>query len=79
MQQSKDNQTITPLPSIQTNAMQLEALGVLHKVPGRQRVDDVEYTHVIRVRKPGVMVTTLRELCAKDVTRQMNEQESEME
>ncbi|XP_063850688.1 uncharacterized protein LOC135094491 [Scylla paramamosain] len=77
--QRKENQPTTPLPSIQSNAAHLEALGVLQKVPGRQRVDDVEYTHVIRVRKPGVMVMTLRELCAKDVTRQMNEQESEVE
>lgn len=64
--------------SIRSHVAQLEAIGILQKVPGRQRVDDVEYTHIIRVRKPGVMVTTLRELCAKDVTRQMNEQESEV-
>ena len=51
---------------------------MLEKVPGRQRVDDIEYTHIIRVRKPGVMVKTMRELCAKDVTRQMNELESEV-
>ncbi|XP_045118184.1 LOW QUALITY PROTEIN: uncharacterized protein LOC123508500 [Portunus trituberculatus] len=79
LHQMKENQASTSLPFIQSYALHLEALGVLQKVPGRQRVDDVEYTHVIRVRKPGVMVTTLRELCAKDVTRQMNEQETEVE
>lgn len=66
------------LKSVRSHAERLEALGVLHKVPGRQRVDDVEYIHIIRIRKPGVMVATLRELCAQDVTRQMNEQESEV-
>ncbi|XP_050692604.1 uncharacterized protein LOC126983673 [Eriocheir sinensis] len=65
------------LRSVRRNAEQLEALGVLHKVPGRQRVDDVTYSHVIRFRKPGVMVATLRELCTQDVARQTTEQESE--
>ncbi|XP_042232496.1 uncharacterized protein LOC121873209 [Homarus americanus] len=56
----------------------LNSLNFLRKVPGRKLYKDINYTHVISIKKPDEFVKTLKELCDKDVSRQMNERENDV-
>ncbi|XP_045620415.1 LOW QUALITY PROTEIN: uncharacterized protein [Procambarus clarkii] len=56
----------------------MNSRSVLQKVPGRRPYKDIDYAHVICIQNPSGFIDKLKELSEKDVSRQMNERESDV-
>ncbi|KAK8732114.1 hypothetical protein OTU49_007186 [Cherax quadricarinatus] len=56
----------------------MNSLNILRKIPGRKSCKDVNYSHIIWIKNPNGFIETLKELSEKDVSRQMNERESDV-
>ncbi|XP_071535869.1 uncharacterized protein [Panulirus ornatus] len=63
---------------IEEFVLYVKSLNILQKVPGRKSYKDVNYSHILSIKNPNELVETLKEWSEKDVSRQMNEKESDV-